>query len=81
KGEETEEENKTVRNDRLIAVEQSDRLYSNVKDVRELPKDLIDQICEFFVNYNRILGKKFRVIGVEGADAARRMTQQQRVAA
>lgn len=80
-GEETSQDGKKVRNDRLVAVEQGCRVYSELKDVKELPKALMQQIEDFFVNYNRMDGKKFRVLGVKGPDVARRLIDKQRAAA
>jgi inorganic pyrophosphatase len=80
-GEETEQDGSKERNDRLVAVEQGCRVYSEIKDVNELPDKLVKQIGDFFVTYNRLDGKKFRVLGIKGPDVARRMIDKQRVAA
>ena len=69
-----------VRNDRLIAVEESYHVYVNVTDISELPDDLIRQIGEFFVNYRRLNGKEYRVLGKQGAGEARRVIEERRIA-
>jgi|SRR5581483_3218786 len=78
---EQEDQKKKQRNDRLVAVEQGCKVYSEVKDVKDLPRELIRHVGEFFVNYHRLEGKKFRMLGVKGPDVARRLIEKQRVAA
>jgi inorganic pyrophosphatase len=52
------------RNDRLIAADVNDSTFSNVSEIEQLPPDLLEEIKAFFVNYNRVEGKKFRVLRV-----------------
>jgi|SRR4051794_24129718 len=52
------------RNDRLIAADVNDATFSNVSDIEQLPPALLEEIQAFFVNYNRVEGKKFRVLRV-----------------
>jgi inorganic pyrophosphatase len=62
------------RNDRIIAVENENHSYSHVKHVRDLGKKFVEELEEFFVNYHRHLGKKYRVREVQGpAEAWRRI--------
>jgi inorganic pyrophosphatase len=60
------------RNDRIIAVEKENHSYAYVKHVRDLGKKFVQELEEFFVNYHRHLGKKYRVIDVKGPSEARR---------
>lgn len=78
---EQQDDGKKQRNDRLVAVEQGCKVYSEVKDVKDLPRELIHHLGEFFVNYHRLEGKRFRMLGVKGPDVARRLIEKQRVAA
>lgn len=71
-GEQTERSGEKVRNDRLLAVESSNHIYSEIHDVKDLPKHLVEAVGEFFVNYNRLDGKKYRVLNVGGTEVARR---------
>jgi inorganic pyrophosphatase len=50
------------RNDRLIAADLHDSTFSNVSHIDELPPALLDEIKAFFINYNRVEGKKFKVL-------------------
>lgn len=62
------------RNDRIIAIENDNHSYSHVKHVRDLGKKFVEELEEFFVNYHRHLGKKYRVLDVQGpAEAWRRI--------
>jgi inorganic pyrophosphatase len=56
----------TDRNDRLIAVAANSRDYSHVRNLSNLNSNLIQEIEQFFVNYNRERGKKFKVLGQRG---------------
>jgi inorganic pyrophosphatase len=56
----TEKNKKIVRNDRFIAIPQASQMFAAVKSINDLPKDIIDQLKNFFINYNEQEGKKFR---------------------
>jgi len=62
----TEEDGKTERNDRLIAVAAHSRDYSDIESLKDLNDNMLDEIEKFFVNYNREKGKKFKVLGRKG---------------
>jgi inorganic pyrophosphatase len=80
-GEQQEEGGKKQRNDRLLAVESGSHFYSDITHVKQLPKQLLREIGEFFVNYHRLEGREFRVRGVRGPVEARRHIEADRVAA
>src|SRR5580693_4345048 len=63
---------KRVRNDRIVAVEQENHSYAYVKHVDDLGKKFVRELEEFFVNYHRMLGKTYSIIGVKGPGEARR---------
>jgi inorganic pyrophosphatase len=67
-----EEDGKTERNDRLIAVALSSLDYAQVKTIDDLDRTVLDQIGHFFVVYNREAGKTFTVIGRKSHKAARK---------
>ena len=50
------QEGKTFRNDRMIAVAVGSRLYAKVNELDDLPPTLMDEIEQFFINYNRMRG-------------------------
>jgi inorganic pyrophosphatase len=56
------EKGKTEKNDRLIAVEINSTSWRNVREARELPASLREQLELFFVAYNQIKRKKFKPI-------------------
>ena len=60
---EQSEKQKTVRNDRLIAVAADSRNHSSVRFLDDLPQNLVHEIERFFVSYNQTKGKEFKVLG------------------
>lgn len=60
------------RNDRVVAVEQDNHSYSHLKHVRDLGKEFVRELEEFFVNYHELTGKKYRILDVKGPTEARR---------
>ena len=46
------EKGKTVRNDRFIAIPDVSHMFSDIKDINDLPKGIIEQLQQFFINYN-----------------------------
>jgi inorganic pyrophosphatase len=61
---------KTVRNDRLVAVADTAHVYAKIKRPKDLPKQTLREIEEFFVNYHRLQGKKYKLIDCKGEKAA-----------
>jgi len=65
---------KGQRNDRIVGVEQENHSYAYVKHIDDLGKKFVQELEEFFVNYHKHLGKKYRVLDVKGpAEAWRRI--------
>ena len=54
------EKNKTVRNDRFIAIPEVSLLFANMKTLGDLPQPVIEQLEKFFMNYNELEEKKFK---------------------
>ncbi|MGI4750564.1 MAG: inorganic diphosphatase [Janthinobacterium lividum] len=73
KANQTERDGKTLRNDRFLAVPEVSQLYKDVHEIHQIPKGMIDQIENFFINYNNQAGKKFEILGRETAAAAFKM--------
>lgn len=67
------EDGETNRNDRLIAVAAHSRNYSDVKNVADLNPNMLKEIEQFFVTYNKEKGKKFRVLRMRGPRQARKL--------
>lgn len=58
------------RNDRLIAVASHARTHEGVKTLAQLRPHTLDDIKGFFVDYNKLHGKKFEVLGEHGPNRA-----------
>jgi inorganic pyrophosphatase len=73
-----EERGKKNRNDRLIAVAEASLLYSEVKDLRQLNPNVLKQIEEFFINYQRVRDVHVKILGRGGPKEALAILQQNR---
>jgi inorganic pyrophosphatase len=60
------EDGKTERNDRLLAVAANSAAHRSIHELRDLSPDLVAQIEHFFVSYNEMKGKRFKVKGRAG---------------
>ncbi len=67
------EKGKTVRNDRFLAIPEASLLFVNTRSIEDLPKELIDHLENFFINYNEIEGRKFKPLKRINTDKAFRM--------
>ena len=74
KAEQTEN-GKSLRNDRLLAQAIPKESPCELEDI-DLTKKLMEEIEYFFVSYNRIDGKKFKVLGQSGRKKARKLVEQ-----
>lgn len=63
KAKQTEKDKKIEENDRLIAVSVVSNDYSEVNELKDLNKNLLDEIQHFFISYNEQEGKKFEPEG------------------
>jgi inorganic pyrophosphatase len=68
-GEQTADK-QTTRNDRLVAVAITAHMYANIKSIKDLPKKFLREIEEFFVNYHRLQGKRYKLLAVKGEKTA-----------
>jgi inorganic pyrophosphatase len=66
-----------VENDRFLAVAENSVTYKRVRDVEDLAPEMIEQIEHFFVSYNEMAGKKFKVLQLQGAKSAQRALRKQ----
>jgi inorganic pyrophosphatase len=67
-----------VTNDRFLAVAEEASTYRQLRDIREVSGPTLDQIEAFFVQYNAIFGRVFRVIRRQGRTAAKRSVEEAR---
>jgi inorganic pyrophosphatase len=68
-GEQLDGKNK-IRNDRLVAVAEANHMYANIRRLKDLPSKWVEELEVFFVNYHNLEGKKYRLLGCKGAEAA-----------
>lgn len=55
---------KTERNDRFLAVPSLSTIFSDINTVADIPKNKLDELQQFFVNYNAAQGKKFKPLKI-----------------
>jgi inorganic pyrophosphatase len=67
------EKGKTVRNDRLIAVIETPHNQPPVRSLEELGEQRLAEIEHFFVAYNEMEGREFKVLRRRGAGEAEAM--------
>jgi len=71
------EKKQTVRNDRYIAIPLVSETFGYVDDIKDMPKSIITELEYFFINYNKIEGKKFNPIkNISGKDAMKLINKQ-----
>ena len=70
---EQSEDGKSERNDRLLAVAKHNHTYSDLKDISDMNPQLLKELGEFFVNYHKMSGEKFKVLGTKGPKEAGRL--------
>jgi inorganic pyrophosphatase len=66
---------KKERNDRIVAVEKDAHSFADIKKIDDLGKEFRRELEEFFINYHRLSGEKYRVIGVKGPGEARKLVK------
>lgn len=63
------------RNDRVIAIEKDAHSWAGIKTINDLGKEFCRELEEFFVNYHKLSGKQYRVLGIKGPDQARKLVK------
>ncbi len=69
---------KKVHNDHLLAVAEASHLYANIRDLDDLPGQLIRELEDFFVNYHRLEGKQYKLVSCKGAQTALHLVERLR---
>jgi inorganic pyrophosphatase len=64
------EDGKTESNCRLLAVAIHSYSHENITSIKQMSQSALDQLEEFFVSYNKLRGKKFKVTGLGGPKRA-----------
>jgi inorganic pyrophosphatase len=67
---EQSDDGETERNDRLLAVAANSATHRSIQTLSDLGQDLVAQVEHFFVSYNEMKGKQFRVKGRAGKKRA-----------
>jgi inorganic pyrophosphatase len=63
---------KMIRNDRFIAIPKVAKMFAEFDSIRDLPDQVLEELGQFFINYNKIEEKKFKVLSViDGKEALR----------
>lgn len=65
-----EKDGKKMRNDRLVGVSDCSVLFKGVKRVKDLNKSMVKQMENFFIDYNKQEGKKFKPLHWKGRKKA-----------
>lgn len=73
-----EKDGKKMRNDRLVGVSECSVLFKDIKRVGDLNKSLVRQIENFFIDYNKQEGKKFKPLNWKGRKKAMESINQQK---
>ena len=68
----TQQENgkSAIRNDRMVAVSNASVLYRNITAITELNRNMAKEIENFFIDYNKHEGKKFKPVKWKDASKA-----------
>jgi inorganic pyrophosphatase len=72
---------KRIRNDRLVAIADANHMYANVRKLNDLPKQFLRELEDFFVNYHRLEGKEYKLLGCKGIAQAETLIRNARKAA
>jgi inorganic pyrophosphatase len=64
---------KIVRNDRFLAIPKCSNIFQKVQRMHDLPDQIMDQLEEFFVDYNKLEGKKFKALEKMGPKKAQQL--------
>jgi len=59
-----------ARNDRIVAIAKQNHSWADVKHVDDLGKHFQQELEEFFINYHKLSGDEYKVIGMKGPSAA-----------
>lgn len=77
-GEQTSPKQKPTRNDRLVAVADTAHMYAHLQRLKDLPQQALHELQEFFVNYHRLQGKRYKLLACRGPQHARKLIEQAR---
>ncbi len=64
------------RNDRLVAIAAQNHSFAEVKRIDELDGRFCRELESFFVNYHKLAGQEYRVLGIHGPKTARKLIKE-----
>jgi inorganic pyrophosphatase len=70
------EDGKAFRNDRLVAAAKDAHDYRNLKSLKDMNKNLLDELAHFFESYNDMRGKRFEILSFASGKKAHRLVEQ-----
>jgi inorganic pyrophosphatase len=68
---------KMIRNDRYLAIPKCSNIFEDVEKMADLPKQITKDLEEFFVDYNKLEGKKFKALEKMGPREAQHLISDQ----
>ena len=66
---------KTIRNDRIIAIEKEAHSWADIKTFRDLGKQFVHELEAFFVDYHKLSSEQYRVLDIKGRKQARKLVK------
>ncbi|HZP22729.1 MAG TPA: inorganic diphosphatase [Terriglobales bacterium] len=72
------EDGKTTRNDRVLAVATGSHNHVDIKEPKDLNKNMIKELESFFVAYNEARGTKFKLLGCKNMKTAMKLIKKSR---
>jgi inorganic pyrophosphatase len=64
------QDGETFRNDRMLAVTTKSHHYAEARELESLPPRLLDEVEQFFINYNKMRGRVFKPLRRGGSTEA-----------
>jgi inorganic pyrophosphatase len=59
-----------VRNDRIVAIERDNHSFADIHHLKDLGKQFLEELEDFFVNYHELSGEQYHILGTKGPKAA-----------
>ncbi len=69
------EDGKTFRNDRLVAAAKDAHNYRDLKSLKDMNKNLLEELAHFFKSYNEMRRKQFEILSLASGAEAHRLVE------
>ena len=66
---------RSKRNDRLVGIAQASVLFADVRELADLPSVLLQQVEDFFVDYQKVRDVKVTPLGRKGPETGKRILE------